>query len=363
MTPLRILQTTRENWSENLADETIEQHPILKMLQSGGRLKTNSSGTDFKWTVQYKESGLIPYTDGDDLSFARQELFQTALLSDTRGYKATDFIHEREMLQNKGKHAIIKLFESQAERMKEMAGRKLCAEFYVDGYAPGNERRLRGLESMMGITPGSQVATDFEATVYADTYATLATAKGTYGGVGVAAGGITTSTQREYDFWTPTIVNTNRTGTTWAANADQHLRYAIMKHSRGHAMGQSLDMILLTRTALRALFDLLSSKERVVVTQGDVGIRKFGFKEVVNFDGVDVTFDPDIPATDVNSDVVHGYGFTTSKMALKLLGDSLWHASGDEFLPIKQGWGWWVGNYGDLVFESPKHFAKFADVS
>lgn len=354
MTPLRILQTTRENWSENLADETVEMHPILKMLQENKRLKFNCDGTDFKWTVQFKEAGIIPYTDGDDLSFGRQELFQTALLTDTRGYKATDFIHEREMLQNKGKHAIIKLFQNQAERMKDMAGRKLCAKFYIDGYLAGNEREYRGLESMMAITFGSQVATAFEASVYADTYATLSTALGAYGGTTVA--------QREYDFWTPTIVNTTRTGTTWAANGDQHLRYAIMKMNRGHATGEALDMILLTRTALRQLFDLLASKERVMVTQGDVGIRKFGFKEVVNFDGCDVTFDPDIPATDVDSRTVQGYGFTTSRMSLNLLGEDLWHASGDALLPIKQGWGWWVGNYGDLKFESPKHFAKFVEL-
>lgn len=354
MTPLRILQTTRENWSENLADETIEMHPILKLLQSEGRIKYNCSGTDFKWTIQYKEAGLVPYTDGDDLSFVRQELFQTALL-DTRGYKATDFIHEREMLQNKGKHAIIKLFESQAERMKDMAGNKLCAEFYVDGNLAGNERRYHGLESFMKITPGSQVAANDEATVLADTYATLSTVKGAYGG--------TTAAQREFDFWSPTIVNTNKTGTTWAANADQHLAYAITKMSRSHAKGESLDLVLCTRSAYLAFKNLMRSKERVMVSDAEAGIRKFGFKDVINFDGVDVTFDPDIPATDVDSDVVYAYGFTINKMQLCLLGDSLWHASGDQFLPVKQGWGWWVGNYGNLKFQSPKHFAKFADVS
>lgn len=354
MTPLRILQTTRENWSENLADETIEMHPILKLLQEEGRLMYNTDGTDFKWTVQYKEAGLIPYTDGDDLTFTRQELFQTATL-DTRGYKATDFVHEREMLQNKGKHAIIKLFQKQADRMKTMAGHRLCAEFYIDGNLAGNERRFHGIESFMKITPGSQVAANDEATVLADTYATLSTVKGAYGGASVA--------DREFDFWSPTIVNTNQTGKTWAANADDFIRYAITKMSRGHAKGQQLDLILLTRSAYLDLKKLLTTKERYTATEKDAGIKKFGFKDVVNIDGVDITFDPDIPATDVDSDVVQGYGFTISKMALKLLGDSLWHASGDEFLPVKQGWGWWVGNYGNLTFESPKHFAKFAAVS
>ena len=346
-TPLRILKSTRENWSENLADETIEHHPILALLKAGGRLKTNCDGTDLKWTILYKERGLIPYADFDDLSFIRQDLLQTATL-DTRGYKMVDAISEKEMLQNKGKHAIIKLFGKMADDMKKNAGTRLCAEFYVDGNATGNSKRLSGLETMMSMT--GQTAADREATTLNDTYAGLSTAKGAYGG---AQG------DRHYDFWSPMIVSTNATGYTWAANADQHLRYAITQMTRSQMKDESLDLIQLTRSAYREFVDLLSTTERVIVNKEDVGIRKFGFKDVVSFDGVDVTFDPDIPATDANSDVVSGYGFTTGKMEYCLLGDSLWHASGDDFDVTRQCFTWWVGNYGNLRFQSPRHFAKF----
>lgn len=348
---LRILKTTRENWSENLADATIEMHPMLKLMQGAGNLVYNCDGTDLKWTVQYKERVLTPYADFDDLAFNRTDIYQTASL-DTRGYKLVDAISEKEMLQNKGKHAIIKIFGRMAEDMQKQAGNRLCAEFYVDGNATGNGKRFHGIESFMSYT--SQTASDELATTLNDTYGGLSTAKGNYGG---------SSGERSYDFWSPVIVSTNRTGTAWSTDADQFLRRAIVDMSRSQLKSESLDLILLTRDSYRALLNLLDSKERVMVDKSDVGIRKFGFKDTVNFDGVDVTFDPDIPSTDAYSDTVRGYGLTTSKMKLKLLGDSLWHASGDDFDVSKQSFTWWVGLYGNLVFESPKHFAKFVDLA
>lgn len=351
-TPLRILKSTRENWSENLSDQTIENHPILTLLKSKSRIEYNCSGTDLKWTVEYKEAPLVPYADFDVLTFNRQDLLQTATL-DTRGYQAVDAISNKEMKQNKGKFAIIKLFDGKAMRMKKTAGNRLCAKFYIDGNLAGNEKDIHGIESFTGITPGSQVATDDEATVYNDTYAGLSTTKGAYGG---AQG------ERHFDFWTPTVVNCNKTGTSWATDADAFLRYAITKHTRGQKADERLDLIQLTRSAYVALCQILESKERVVVNKEDVGIRKFGFKSTMNFDGVDVTFDPDIPATDVNNDVVYGYGFTTEQMKLKSLDSELWE-SHDLFDIDQLAFKWTVGFTGNLVFESPRHFVKFAAIS
>lgn len=350
-TPLRILKSTRENWSKNLADETIEQHPLLALLKEKGLIEYNVDGTDLKWTAKYKEAPLIPYADFDDLEFSRQDKLQVAQL-DTRGYKAVDAISEKEMLQNKGQHAIIKLFGKKAEDMKTDASSKLCAELYVDGNASGNDKRFHGLESFMAVTTGSQTAADQEATVYADSYGGLSTAKGAFGG---SAG------MREFDFWTPTVVSTNATGQTWATHSDVQMRYAISETTFGHSEGNALDLILLSRPAFRSAVNLLATKERVIVDKSEVGIRKFGFKDTFNLDGVDVTFDPDLPTTDATPDTVYGYGLTTGAMSLKILNDQLW-TSGDAFDPDRQAFKWWVGLYGNLVFRSPRHFVKFVDL-
>ena len=351
-TTLRILKTTRENWSENLADETIDRHPILKLLQSEGRIKYNCSGNgDFSWTAKNKRRQLTPYAEMDSLDFARNELYEKATLP-TRAYKMGEAISELEMLQNKGKEAVIKIFGDIADEMKKEAGEGLCREFYIDGNATGNSKRFHGIESFMSWT--TQTAGDAFQTTSNDSYAGLSTARGQNG---------TLAGTPEYDFWTPVIVNTNRTGYSWAANADQLLRLAIIEMNRSNDKSERLNLVLLSRAGYRALADLLATTERVVVDKGAVGIRKFGFEDTINIDGTDVTFDPDVPTTDVNNDNVYGYGFTTGKMMLKIVGPSLWHASGDDFDSTKMCFKWWVGLYGNLVFQSPKHFAKFADIS
>lgn len=348
----RVLKTTREMWAKELENETIESHPMLKLLQANKRIKYNAHGTKIRETIKNNQLRLQGYADMDPLTFARKDLLDVFELG-WRGYKVTDAISEFEKLQNKGESALIKLFESKAKSMEEDANEQLPAEFYVDGNLAANSKRLHGIESFMGVNTGAQVATDVFATTLSDSYGGISTVKGALGG--------TDSTDPRYDFWSPVIVSTNRTGKTWANNAETLMRDAFVEMTRSQRKGTAVDMVLLTRTAYKALVNNMGERERVIVDRSDVGIRKFGFRDVVNLDGVDVTFDPDIPATDVNSDTVHGYGFTTSKMELQIMGGSLWHASGDAFDEETQAWRFWIGFYGNLVFK-PRHFAKFVDL-
>lgn len=352
-TSLRVLHTTREEWSKELHNETLESHPLLKLLNEKKRVTYGHSGTKLKWTVKFKQLALTPYADMQALSWERNLLTKTAEL-DYRGYKVVDAISEFEKFQNRGGvEAVIDLFSDKASRMAEDANDRLCAEFYVDGNATGNTLRLHGIESMMSIS--TQTAGDALATTLNDTYAGLSTAKGTYESDSTASG---------YDFWSPTIVSTNPTGKTWATHADEFIRRGIVEQRRTQKPNEQLDMFLVGRSDYYTLLNLLDDKERVMVTNGDQGIRKFGFKEVVNIDGVDVSFDPDIPTPDGASDVVRGYGFNTSKMELCLMSKkgNFWDASGDAFDETTMAFRFWLGFYGNLKF-SPRHFVKLADIA
>lgn len=359
-TSLRVLRATREEWSKELHDETLESHPLLAMLNAKKRVTYGHGGTKLKWTVKYKQLELQGYADMEVLTWARNNLLQTAEL-DYRGYKVVDAISELEKLQNRGSmEQVIDLFASKAKQMAEDANERIGAEFYVDGNAPGNEKRLHGIESFMGITPGSVTAADdfvgdTTAAAINDSYAGLTTTAGTYGGA--------SATDPEYDFWKPTIVQVNQTGSTWAANCDSLVRKGIVNTRRTNRKNEALDIVLLTRADYRRLLEVLDDKERVIVDKSDQGIKKFGFTDYVNLDGVDVTFDPDIPTTDANSDTVRGYGFNTSKMELCLMSKkgNFWDASGDAFDESTQSFRFWIGFWGNLKF-SPRHFVKFADV-
>jgi len=352
-TSLRVLHTTREEWSKELHNETLESHPLLKLLNEKKRVTYGHSGTKLKWTVKFKQLALTPYADMQALSWDRNVLTKTAEL-DYRGYKVVDAISEFEKFQNRGGvEAVIDLFSDKASRMAEDANDRICAEFYVDGNATGNTLKLHGIESFMSIS--TQTAADALATTLNDSYAGLNTAKGSYDSDSTSAG---------YDFWSPVIVSTNPTGKTWATHADEFIRRGIVEQRRTQRPNEQLDMFLLPRGDYYTLLNLMDDKERVMVTTADTGIRKFGFKDVISIDGVDVTFDPDIPTTDGASDTVRGYGFNTSKMELCLMSKkgNFWDASGDAFDETTMSFRFWLGFYGNLKF-SPRHFVKLADIA
>lgn len=354
---LRILRSTREMWSKELANETIESHAMLKLLKEKKRLKFNQSGTKMKWSVKYKRLELEGYADLEELDWQRKNTLQTAEL-DYRGYKMKDAVSEFEKLQNRGTEAIIDIFAQKAKQMEEDANEELPAEFYVDGNATGNSKRLHGLESFFSITgptAGDEFVGDTSSAALNDTYAGLLTTPGNYGG--------TTAADPEFGFWSPVIVNTAQTGKAWSTHCDVFLRAGISKATRSQKAGEQIDMILLAKTSYRQLCNRLAELERVIVDKSEVGIRKFGFKDVVNFDGVDVTWDADVPTTDAGSRTVHGYGFTTAKMEFNIMGSNLWHASGDAFDEETMAFRFWLGFYGNLKFVSPRHFVKFVNAA
>lgn len=358
-TTLRVLHATREQWAKELSNQTIESHVILKLLKEKNRIKYGFAGSKTKWTVKFKQLELEGYADGDSLAFARKTLTKTAELN-WRGYKMTDAISEQELLENgDGDTQIIDLFQSKLKQMEEDADDQFCQEFYIDGAAAGNEKRLFGIESFMSVNTGSQTSTDVFATVLNDTYAGLVTTKGNYGGQ--------SDQDREYNFWSPVVVSTNRTtgsgSKAWATDAVESLRYGIIHTRRGVKRNLQLDLIVMSRDNYATLLLQLDSKQRQIVNEKN-SIARFGFTDVVQIDGVDCTMDPDIPAKDAAGDDIRAYGFNTSQMELRVLGKKkqLWNASGDTFREDNMHHRFWIGFYGQIVFMSPRHFAKWVDL-
>lgn len=350
----RVLKATREQWTKELSDQTLESHPLLKLIKEAKNLKFGA-GTELKWTVKFKENALQGNSHLKALSFAPVDLFKTATLP-WRSYKMTDSISEQEMAENGGGDTqVIDLFSDKAKAMEEDANSDLCRKLYVDGNATGNEEQYHGIESFGSMT--TQTAGDLFATTLNDTYAGLSTAKGAYGASGT----------RAYDFWSPAVVSTNATGETWATKAIEQLRRGITETRRTAQKNHRLDLIVCSRANYRAVLDLLDDKERLVVNDKQ-SIARFGFGDVVQVDGCDVTIDPDITATDGNSDPIRAYGFNSQQMELCILKNpmkkshQLWDHSGDEFVSDNMTFRFWLGNYGNVKFQSPRHFAKFVDL-
>lgn len=355
-TTARLLHTTRELWSKGFSDETVEHHPLLKMLQSKGRLKYGCTGTKNKWTVKYKKLPLEGYADMDVLTFGRRTLTKVAEL-DWRGYKMVDAISEAEQLQNEGGNdtQIASLLADKLESMKEDASDQIGQEMYIDGEATGNTKRLHGILSMMSYAQASvSSANDQLVNDQDDTYAGLSTAYGNYGG---------SSGDAEYEFWTPVIVNSLYDTNTWATTAVKSLRRAIGYTKRSMKKSHRADIGLMSRANYFTLLDQLDSTQRMLIPGR--GLAKFGFEDVVNVDGVDFTFDPDIPSVDNEAQTLRAILFNTDQMEFRLLGKKkqLWNASGDEFRSDNMTQRFWIGLYGNLVFKSPRHFAIVTDAA
>jgi hypothetical protein len=353
----RVLHATREQWTKELSDQTLETHALLKLIKERKNVKY-VTGTKMKWTVKFKELDLTPYSDMEALAFSRNTLTKTAEL-DWRGYKMADAISEQEMAENMGGDTqIIDLFADKLRQMQDDANSRLCRQFYVDGNATGNEKKFHGIESFCSANAAGQTAGDAFATTLNDTYAGLSTAKGAYD---------SDSTSRGYDFWSPVVVSTNATGETWATKAIEQLRRGITETRRTMQKDHRLDLIVCNRANYRAVLDLLDDKERLVVNQAN-SIARFGFSDTIQVDGCDITIDPDIPSQDATPDTIRAYGFNTAQMELCILKnrngkkDQLWNASGDAFREDNMSFRFWIGLYGNLKFFSPRHFAKFVDL-
>ena len=87
-----------------------------------------------------------------------------------------------------------------------------------------------------------------------------------------------------------------------------------------------LDLILLNDELYRQLLAAFDSNERQTVTRGDskTGLYALGFTDVVNFDGVDVSYEYGVPTT-------VGYGWAMEHLELCSLQGQLFVPEGPDF--------------------------------
>jgi hypothetical protein len=273
---------------------------------------------------------------------------------------------KKEFLMNRGTEAIVKVFSAiSSTLLKEDIEENFGDEFYVDGNAAANSKRMHGIESFMGT--GTNVAADLVGEP-SDTYANLSTALGNKGGswdanLGTAPNAnVATDWPRgtgdyHYDYWSPLQVNWS--SDTWAASGDtfaitghEALRWAITHSHRNKSKRGMIDMVLFERDLLNTLKDLLDSKERFMATRGRVegSLVKLGFVDTINVDGVDVTSEYGLP-------VDTGYGFNVDQMELCSLQKSLFVPGGPVFDEASQAWRFWIDMYGNLKC-NPRGFFK-----
>lgn len=355
----RIVNTTIHQYVREVEVNILRNRKLLALLKERGRISFNHSGDLVDWKVRYKRAPMQGYADVDTLTFSRRDRWKTAQLP-WRGYAATDAMTKLERLKNKNTEAIVKIYSEIAANLMDDMDDQFGDEFYIDGNAAGNYKRIHGIESFLGYS-GVQTA-GFVATPNSN-YAGLLCALGSYGGSWSVDGSSninwpTGTGDAHYDFWTPLIVSyTNAswsaTTKTWPNTCREALRYGIVKGKKNKSKKGMLDLILLNDELYRQFEQFNDSEERLMVKRGDKGgaMYALGFGDVINYEGVDVSYEFGIP-TGV------GYGFPVEQMELKSLQAQMFVPEGPDFDIASQSYRFSIDFFGNLVC-NPRYFAAW----
>jgi hypothetical protein len=360
----RTIGTTLAEHIREVEPAWMRNFQIIAMLESMGRIKYNCSGRGFDWPVQHKRHNIEGNTGETPRSFARTNLWQTAML-EYRGYQATDAIYEKELMENRGPEAVVKVGDNMSDRLEQSMKQALATEPYIDGNATGNTQLWHGIESFMGATQTVNVSTGVARTANAgdrvaypdDSYAGLTTELGDYGGEqesgvvwpdGVA--------DPEYDFWSPLLVNYTSTALsgsadTWASQGDEAMRYGIIHGQRNTAVDGQISNIILSRDLYFSFIHAQSTKERILVT-AETGLRALGFKNTVQFDGVEVSWETGVPAA-------VGYGINFSNVELRCMYGQMLVTEGPFYDEDAQSYKYAIKTLSNFKWKSPRNFVKF----
>jgi hypothetical protein len=359
-----IVNTTRARYMKGASDLTIRKRLLLAMLRKRGRFEYNCSGDELKWQVEFSQPPVSAHADGGVVDFANHDAFRQ-LVIDWRGYIATDSMSKKQTGMNKGDEALIKLFNTKQERLRKSIDNNFSGELYRDGSAAGRENNIHGLETFMGA--GTVTATDRIAAP-SDTYGNtaLSTALAAYGGSW--SSDLTTKPNAslatdwpdgqgdvEYDFNSPKLINWSASNwgtsaTTWEANAWRVISQAITWLTTTGGEDGMPSLIAMAPNMFQGYKNAQEVKTRINIPHKES--QDLGFGNTLNQDGCGLYPDFDCP-------VDTAYCLNLAMMTVCSLFDELFWMEGPDKDP-RTGWGylWGTGFYGNVRYESPKHFGK-----
>lgn len=358
----RSIATTITNHLREEEVASLRKYKFFAALEGAGQIRTNMSGRGFDWEIQYRNHTPTGNNGETPRSFSRENLWKKAEL-EYRGAQVTDAIYKREMLENRSAQALINVAGKMSNRLLTSMEQYLAKEWIIDGYASGNELRFHGIESFMGATQTINVNTaatgrtadGADPFFYPnDTYAGLSTVLGAYGGSAPTVGSWPNgNADAEFDFFSPVIVNADSSyfgGTSWASNCVKAVREAIHQTRRNDSKEDQVDMVLFDRRLYIDFLNALDAKERVIVSRTN-GLRSYGFTDVFELDGVEISGENSVPANT-------GYGLAVGNIELLCMENQLMVSEGPFYDELTQQFRYVVSTLGNLKFKSPRNFFK-----
>lgn len=369
----RSLATTIVKHLKDVEEAVLRERPVSAYVLERGRMLFNQGGEDFDWRAKYRLHNVKGNTGETARQFERINRWKIAKL-EYRGKQVTDAVTKKEMLANQDSDAkIIDLQMSIVQDMIESLNEHVGEQWYKDGEASGNEDDFHGIETMMGqngtVNVGaaapslaSRAANQADLFGYPNsTYANLNCTLANYGGVQTAGIWPDGQANPQADFWSPNILMYDSThadlgsGSTFADQGVEAIRALRIACQRNKGSAGEVDFCTLDRALYRKLLNQLDDKERVLVS-AELGLRSFGFRNVVEVDGLECTPDYGIPP-----DV--GYMWNIDYMDVRSMQDSFIASDENEWDIDSQSMKYVVDLLGNIKFASPRCFGKLMQFS
>lgn len=362
----RVVNTTIKNYITGALDMTLRGRKLFALLKSRGRIEMNESGWARDWKVEYNTVRPTPWADGDTLQFSKIDRWKTATL-DWRAYTMQDSMSKGEWLANRGKEAMVGIFDNSAKKLLRDMSNYIGEELYINGYAAGNSKRMHGLDSAFG-TPSLNPATGVNLANNGfgwpvGTYAGLTLTPGAYNGNWDVNSNPNLfwphgRGDTRYDFWSSYICDVGSpkysSTNTWQANCVDAISETLTQTGKNRGEGAPIDLILTGAEMYSQFKKVFRPLERIEVTK-DSGLRKLGFGDILNLDGCDVTSEYGIPQG-------VGYGLSLDEITLISQQSELFVAMGPDEDPKTKSWLWSVDFFGNLHL-TPKCLVKFMNLT
>jgi hypothetical protein len=362
-----IVHHTRE---EEIA--VFRKFKIFALLEGSGNILMNQSGRGFDWNIRYKNAPVSGNTGDTPRTFQRTNMWKRAELG-WRGFVTSDSIYRRELLENRNQEALVNVASQMASRLQESLEQHLSYQPYTDGDAAGNENSFHGLQSFLGATQtidtsgtdlfsGRSANTADKFFLPNDSYAGVSTKLGYYGGgridpVNDSGQWPNDAVAPEVDFYSPVIVGYNSTqfsGTTWADNCVEATREGIHQCRRNDSKDAAIDLVVMDRQMYIQYLNKLDSKERAIVTREN-SLRSYGFSDVFEQDGVEITSEYACPAG-------KAFGLSVGNMELRCLENQLFVAEGPYFSEETQAYRYSCSTLGNMRFRTPRNFFMLKEI-
>lgn len=365
-------------------DNTKRNRAVWHFLDKWGRIEYNCGGRNFEWRIMMNEQAARAYSSSSSPVYSMIDRHITAALN-YKCYHLGEKLDKVVLDLNKGKEAIVNLFELGIQRFGTDFMNTTSQHFFNDGGGASTSNFFDGVETFLANT--STTGAGGKTKDPLDTYAGLSTALGAQGGAWDGPAGASTddwpngntSQGPAFDCISPIIVDSTAAtawGTSpvpsWDNYAEAQLRFAINRAKKYRpsiyeqtgdtkAVGSTKGMCIMPVEMKETFQNFFSGSQRTMMEAEpkDVSV---GF-QVLNFDGWMVVDDFDVPANTV-------YGFLWEaikyRSVYKKLTQPLVDAAGQErgFNWLPDGSGVNIGGFMHGNFQcNPRGFFKIKNLT